>query len=465
MSSRVPAQIALAVVTAWCASPAIAQDTGDFRSPRPRVGQVSMERQDDAPPKLGVMVSEEEDGVFISEVVDGSLAASAGIQADDILFKINGQRVSTISDIPEILGSTTEPGSDVHITVIRSGEGLVTLSGTREAPHVEWTEDDHGGEWIEETHEKAFLGVGLGESDAKGATIGTVYDGTSAWFAGLQEGDVITRFGEESVDSGETLAELVGETSAGQMIGLVWKRDGEKMKSRIRLGHKQPEGNPLGMSTGPGGNIWFSDDDDFSFSSHAEFPFAEGSSPFGEDGNVLFFTNQNGDVDVENIHEWAEHMQEWAHEFEGDMHEMHGEDGHNIFQFKTGHGDGHEPRVIELNGDGGESNVEVRIEDGKLYIEQDGETKVIDLSSAESGADGASYQVLGDGAAFMIPAESGASVVIQATTTEAPCEAQAECAPSPECEASVECEPSPECEASVECEEPVEEVIASSDLT
>lgn len=359
MNQRLVAHLSLAVLAAWSAAPAAAQDgdPSDFRAPRPRARTVVVPnapmaprlraalpgaRQDDAP-KLGVMVADEDDGVLVSEVFEGSLAESAGVQPDDVLYKIAGQRVSEIADIPRILAESTQPGGEVSITVIRPGEGLVSLTATRPEPEPAPMPEGHT--WTRQGqadgHRGAFLGVQLGQSEDGRVDVSGVIDGTAAWFAGLEKGDQLIAIDGKPVESGEAVAAAVAAHAPGDLVALSWNRDGESMDTRVRLGQRAPA-NPLGMLMGPGNAMPF-----------GEMPF--GNAP-GQ-GRLRFFPGQGGGqvIELDDLDDWSEHMGEWA-EHMGEWAEQW---------------QGHEP--------GGHHEVKIRIDDGTMTIERDGKVEVHEL--------------------------------------------------------------------------------------
>lgn len=73
-----------------------------------------------------------EGGVLLSGVRDGSPAAKAGLQADDVIVRFDGIRVDNIYDYTFAL-RTRKPGQDVRITVKRAGRevDLIATLGRR----------------------------------------------------------------------------------------------------------------------------------------------------------------------------------------------------------------------------------------------------------------------------------------------------------------------------------------------
>lgn len=320
----------------------------EFRRPHP-APRARVAQQADQPPKLGVMVSETDDGVQISEVFDHSLADRAGLAGGDILFKIGGKRVGATSDIPELL-SVFGPGETVGITVIRPGEGLVTLHGKRNAPPPSVEQDD----WMPR-EDGGFLGVELGEAGPHGVAIDGVIPETAAWFAGLDDGDVLVSVNGADMRSGEDVSRAIGSRRVGEMIKFVFLRDGDRHKSKIRLGHRKPDiFNPQGGNMLERGRLPM----DFRFDPDEDHRFY-----FDDDEGRVFF----GDGDFEwesfakDMEDWAEDLEfEWEVKFDSEgLHREHLKDGHT-------------------------RQLSITIEDGVMTIDRDGESEIIELDVNDS---------------------------------------------------------------------------------
>ncbi len=84
----------------------------------------------------------------------------------------------------------------------------------------------------------SFLGVGLEEVEdgTRGAKVRTVEPDSAAEKAGVQDGDVITRFDGESVHSARQLTRLVRETPAGRSVEIEVRRGGGTQTLTATLG-------------------------------------------------------------------------------------------------------------------------------------------------------------------------------------------------------------------------------------
>lgn len=82
----------------------------------------------------------------------------------------------------------------------------------------------------------AFLGVsadGRGESD--GLRLASVLPGAAAARAGLENGDVIVRLGDQPIDSFQDLRRALEQTRPGDAVSVVYLRDGEDHRVRATL--------------------------------------------------------------------------------------------------------------------------------------------------------------------------------------------------------------------------------------
>lgn len=87
------------------------------------------------------------------------------------------------------------------------------------------------------SHSGALLGVS-GDQHELGLKITKVHDDEPAAEAGVQEGDVLVRFGSSKVRSIEQLAELVGRQPPGREVTLQLIRDGAEVEIQVKLGFR-----------------------------------------------------------------------------------------------------------------------------------------------------------------------------------------------------------------------------------
>jgi C-terminal processing protease CtpA/Prc len=236
---------------------------------------------------LGVMIENAEAGVRVTEVVEGSPAANAGILAGDQITSVNGNSVTSIESLVNAV-SAEQPGAVVQINFIRAGSPN-TVSATLDErignalveDVFEWDEHvrdrelqdreratheremelherkmkDHAREMEEhkksmerhhaeiEKHVKAEkeahdskprFGVYLDEVEAgPGVIVTRVSEGSVAAGAGVQKGDVITSFNGISVNSSDDLIQAVKSAPADKKVKVELIRQGKKIKEKV----------------------------------------------------------------------------------------------------------------------------------------------------------------------------------------------------------------------------------------
>ena len=160
-------------------------------------------------------------GALVSQVVDGSPAAKAGIHTGDVITSVNGQTVKSNSELRNSIG-LMRVGDKVEIGLLRDGKPLKvtaiiadTTAATQSSP-------------VETIH-KNFEGATLADApDSGGALVKSVEPGSAAAQSGLRNNDVIVGANRGRVTSLKQLRErakgasvLVLEVRRGNTILLI----------------------------------------------------------------------------------------------------------------------------------------------------------------------------------------------------------------------------------------------------
>nr|MDT0657765.1 trypsin-like peptidase domain-containing protein [Micromonospora sp. DSM 115978] len=80
-----------------------------------------------------------------------------------------------------------------------------------------------------------YLGVSVTASDDGGAVVGTVTPDSPAAKAGLQRGDVVTRFGETVINDSNDLVSAVQAGKVGDVVEVAYTRNGAEMTATVTL--------------------------------------------------------------------------------------------------------------------------------------------------------------------------------------------------------------------------------------
>ena len=170
-------------------------------------------------------------GALVRGVESGAPAEKAGIEAGDIIVKLDGKLIEKSSDLPRLVGNV-KPGTKAVVTVFRRG---VTKDFTVTIAEIE-PEKPARKTSAAEPKAKApaqlqVLGLGLSEvTDAQkkelkikgGAKVDTV-EGAGAR-AGLREGDVIVAIANTEVTSVKEFEAAVAKADKTKTINLLFRR-------------------------------------------------------------------------------------------------------------------------------------------------------------------------------------------------------------------------------------------------
>ncbi len=196
---------------------------------------------------------EEEYGAHVSEVIDDSPAAEAGLAADDVIIGWNESRVESSQALKRMV-SETPPGRNVQLKVVREGDtreieveigqqgGMESSHGTR-MPQVPW-QHPQVDDWTppappwQTGAQRPKLGVLLqglteqlgtyfGLEDRSGALIVEVIEDSIAQSAGLKAGDVILQIDGLQIETASEVQRTVSGLSGDTQITIM--RDREEM--------------------------------------------------------------------------------------------------------------------------------------------------------------------------------------------------------------------------------------------
>ena len=206
---------------------------------------------------------EKGNGVLIEDVVAEGPADKAGLEAGDIITKLDGKPVAASDELIALL-KNHKPGDEISVTVRRQKNDKTLTVRLGEAPD----DDDmvYGGPRAFthriEIGKGGWLGVGLINLEEQlaeyfgvksGALVESVGKDSPAEKAGIKAGDVIVRIDDEEVESDDDLREAVREHNPGDKVKIKLVRKGAEMEVSATLDEKQFHG-----SVGPGPWRWHS---------------------------------------------------------------------------------------------------------------------------------------------------------------------------------------------------------------
>ena len=215
-------------------------------------------------------------GILVATVTEGGPAAKAGLQGSakttqiqgidvnvggDIITAINDVQTPTFDDLVSYLASSTNPGDEVTLDILRNGKNMkvtVTLearpsSSQPQPPTSAFASGSAylgitGGSLVPEIADAMNL-----DSNQAGVLVVEIAQDSPASDAGLkgssetitingQEikigGDVITMINDASVDGIQSLREELSNYSPGDKVTLTILRDGKEMTVAVTLSEK-----------------------------------------------------------------------------------------------------------------------------------------------------------------------------------------------------------------------------------
>lgn len=156
----------------------------------------------------GVLAKEKElnvsQGVYVNKVTDDGAAKLSGIQADDVITKIDNKEVTSVADLQEMVGRHS-PGDVINITVNRNGKDknlTVTLknkSGNTDVvtKSTASTALDVLGVQLEDLNAKDLQKMKI----ANGVRIAAINDGKLKKHTDIETGFIITKIDRKAVNS------------------------------------------------------------------------------------------------------------------------------------------------------------------------------------------------------------------------------------------------------------------------
>lgn len=216
---------------------------------------------------LGVLTEAKDGNVVINEVSENSAAAKAGLQKGDIILKVDDIKVSTPQDLIEAIGKY-KPEEKITVTVKRDGkEKKITATlGVREEKDVvirrglpmgpegqmpglenfKFDFDMDGLRGLEDLRQfeviangRPRLGIRAQDTeDGKGVKVLDVDDESAAAKAGIREGDVITEFNGQTVNSADELVKASRDSKDKSSFPVKISRDGKSQTVEVKIPKK-----------------------------------------------------------------------------------------------------------------------------------------------------------------------------------------------------------------------------------
>ena len=172
-------------------------------------------------------------GVKVNVIVKDGPADKAGLLPDDVLMKINDEKIRSTDMISKMFYSN-KGGDKVEVEVFREGSIKTFIIALQEK---EIKEKPYMGVYLRDLSKKQYLDYGVEEK--RGVLIKRVVDDTPADDAGLEDDDVIITFDGEKVYVDNQLREILRDHNVGDKVKLEVVRNGDKKTIKIKLGKRE----------------------------------------------------------------------------------------------------------------------------------------------------------------------------------------------------------------------------------
>ena len=180
-------------------------------------------------------------GALVAQVMDGSPAAKAGVQAGDVILAFNGQEVNTSAELPPLVGRA-RVGQDAQLRVLRDGKTrnlkvrIAELPTDDSKPQTRSSrpsqpETDRLGLAVKALNDAQRKELGI---DKGGVLIERIEDGPAA-SAGLSRGDVITRLNNRPVESERDYQRILEALPTGRSVPVLIIRGGSPRFFALRI--------------------------------------------------------------------------------------------------------------------------------------------------------------------------------------------------------------------------------------
>ncbi len=176
--------------------------------------------------KYGVKVG----GALVETVSEGTPAAKAGLQPEDVIVKVNGRLIEDDVEFRGIVASRA-PGETIDMLVRRGGKDIRVSAKLEPAPEIgvaQGTEPSSAGGRlgvkVERVTPDSAKKYNLGDITG-GVVVVQVEAGSPADSAGIQPGDVILRANGREMEAPADLDAAIRNLKSGDRVPLVVRRD------------------------------------------------------------------------------------------------------------------------------------------------------------------------------------------------------------------------------------------------
>lgn len=173
------------------------------------------------------------EGVIVTEVMKNGPAEKAGFKVEDVILELNGERIKNVTHLSTRIGST-DPGTKINLKVLRNGneKSIPVTIGEHPAERPQASAGrqsmENLGFTVSDMTPALRSRYDIGD-DETGIIVIDVNQGSTAFQAGLREGDIVLKINRKPVASTNEFYDIVQKVEVGQPIALYLKRGDQKL--------------------------------------------------------------------------------------------------------------------------------------------------------------------------------------------------------------------------------------------
>lgn len=180
-------------------------------------GVLGVMAQDLTPELADALNLKNQQGVVVTQVLDGSPAAKAKIQSEDVITQINQNLIRNSAELHNLMG-VTHPGTPVRLQVLRQGKPLVfhlTVADPSQPLEQRFLP------YLSGLRLQNFSDLEPDSTQVTGVMVLEVNDTSAGAMAGLAPGDIITKANGQSISSVSQLIELANQAEKNLLLKVI----------------------------------------------------------------------------------------------------------------------------------------------------------------------------------------------------------------------------------------------------
>jgi serine protease Do len=170
-------------------------------------------------------------GVLVADVFEGDPADKAGIQAKDIILKVNDQKIETSRQLTSMIAGL-KVGETAKVEIFRNGQKKVFS-----VKLAKRSNEKLAGRGVPQKREEEELGIRVTDltpemaqrfnlGDTAGVVVVGVESGSKGSEAGVQVGDIIKEINHKAIETGKDYTASVQNIKAGDTVNLfIWRKN------------------------------------------------------------------------------------------------------------------------------------------------------------------------------------------------------------------------------------------------